>query len=351
MKRILAILLAAMMIFTLAACKSTPSSTDNGGGSGAAGGNSGESGNKSGADLKLAGLVFSDDQFMNALLRGYETAAAEYGATVNLQNIAQDAAREAELLNTFISQGYDGVAIAPYNIDSSIPTLKSASDAGILIATTNMNLRDGAADFIIGGYTSDDFSNGEAMGKYAAEWMKNNIEGQIKLGIVHFDHSKPDQSGARYGGFLASLDASGIDYVIVDSQANSQGDPLGLTSSMIAGHPDMNVIYCCNEGATIAAAKAVQAEGKIGQISVFGYDSSDQTSNMIIDEGSALIGVVTQDPYFMGYNAMKLICEVLLNDKDYSDTQGTSEYVPGEVLVKDNPDAVKKWRTDNGLTN
>lgn len=349
MKKVLAVLLVVMLLFSLAACGGSAKSSSSAGGDSvpaSAGGTAG-----GGANLKLAGLVFSDDQFMNALLRGYKDAAAEYGATVNLQNIAQDAAREAELINTFISQDYDGVAIAPFNKDSSIPTLKAASDAGILIATTNMNLRDGAADFIVGGYTSDDFSNGEAMGKYAATWMAENIEGKVKLGIIHFDHSLPDQSGARWGGFLSSLDAAKVDYEIVDSQANAQGDPLGLTSSMIAAHPDMNVIFCCNEGSTIAAAQAVQAEGKLGQIAVFGYDSSDQTSKMIIDENSALMGVVTQDPYFMGYNAMKLICEILINNKDYKDTKGSTEFVPGEVLVKDNPDAVKQWRTDNGLSN
>ena len=357
MKRVFALLLAVALVFSLAACgggssnsgsgsSTPPASSGNSSSSSSSGG-----GGKAAADVQVAGLVFSDDQFMNALLRGYQEAADVYGVKVNLQNVNGDAAREAELINTFIEQNYDGIAIAPLNKEGSVPTLKVASERGVLIATTNMDLRGGEAGFIIGGFTSDDRENGFAMGTYAADWMKKNIDGKVYLGIIHFDHSLPDQSGARWGGFTDALDKAGVDYEIVSSQANSQGDPLGLASSMMAANPNMNVLYACNEGSTIAAANAVEAEGKLGQVAVFGYDSSDQTSAMIINPNTALIGVVTQDPYNMGYGAMTLILEAVIDGKDYSATKGTTATCPGEVLVKDNPDAVKAWRSANGLPN
>lgn len=358
MKRIFALLLVLMLAFSLVACgggnsggggSSTPPAS--GGGGAATPPASGGSGGKAAGDIQLAGLVFSDDQFMNALLRGYETAANEFGVKINLQNVAGDAAREAELINTFIEQNYDGIAIAPLNKDGSVPALKVASDRGMLVATTNMDLRGGEAGFIVGGYTSDDFENGLAMGAYAAEYIKKNIDGKVYLGIIHFDHSLPDQSGARWGGFTKALDDAGIDYEIVSSQANSQGDPLGLASSMMAANTNMNVLYACNEGSTIAAAQAVVAEGKLGQVAVFGYDSSDQTSAMILDPNTALIGVVTQDPYTMGYGAVTLLCQALVEGKDMSATMGTTATCPGEVLVKEKPDQVKAWRESNGLSN
>ena len=303
-------------------------------------------------ELQLAGLVFSDDQFMNALIRGYKEAAAKYpGVKINTQNVAGDAAREAELINTFIEQKYDGIAIAPLNKDGSIPTLAKAAQAGIKIATTNMDLRKGGADFIIGGFTSDDRENGIACGKYAAEYIKKNKIDPVNVLVIHFDHSLVDQSSARWKGFLQGLEEGGVKYNLLDDQANSQGDPLGLASSMLAAHPEANIFWASNEGSTIATAQAVQAEGKVGKVTVFGYDSSDQTSKMILDDKTALEAVVTQAPYMMGFGAVTLICEHLLNGKDISATKGTTETCPGEVLAFSNPDAVKKWRSDNGLSN
>jgi len=303
-------------------------------------------------EIQLAGLVFSDDQFMNALLRGYREAAEKYpGVKINLQNVSGDAAREAELINTFIEQKYNGIAIAPLNKDGSIPTLEKAAQAGIAIATTNMDLRKGGADFIIGGYTSDDRENGIACGTYAAEYIKKNNISPVNVLVIHFDHSLVDQSSARWGGFLQGLKDNGVEYNLLDDQANSQGDPLGLASAMLAAHPTANIFWASNEGSTIATAQAVAAEGKTGKVTVFGYDSSDQTSAMILDPNSPLEAVVTQAPYMMGHGAVTLICEHLINGKDISATKGTTETCPGEVLSKANPDGVKKWRSDNGLSN
>lgn len=349
-KRIIALALAVIMVLAFAAgCGGTSNGGSAGGNGGSAGGDA-SGGKVDASKVQLAGLVFSDDQFMNALLRGYKDAADEYGVSIALANVASDAAKEAELINTYVEQKYDGIAIAPLNKDGSIPTLKTASERGVKIAITNMNLREGA-DFIIGGYTSDDFENGLAIGTYAAEWISKNITGKVRLGIVHFDHSLPDQSGARWKGFLKGLDDAKVDYEIADSQANSQQDPLGLASSMIAASPDINVFFACNEGSTIGVAQAVAAEGKLGQIAVFGYDSSDQISAMILDEKTALQGVVTQDPYKMGYGAVKLLCEAILEGKDMSATTGKTEPVPGAVLTKGDLEAVKTWREDNGLKN
>ena len=363
MKRVLSILLIMLLAFALVSCggskddsSSSSSSSNNSSSSSSSSSSSNATSNatsegKNPADIQLAGLVFSDDQFMNALLRGYETAANEWGVKINLQNVSGDAAREAELINTFIEQGYDGIAIAPLNKDGSVPALKVASERGMLVATTNMDLRGGEAGFIIGGFTSDDFENGYAMGTYAAKYAKENIDGTVYLGIIHFDHSLPDQSGARWGGFIKGLEDGGITYEIVTEQANAQGDPLGTVSGQITAAPNMNMFFACNEGSTIGAAMAVEAAGKIGVIPVFGYDSSDQTSAMILDPDTALIGVVTQDPYTMGYGAVTLLCQALVEGKDMKDTAGTTATCPGEVLTKDNPDGVKAWRTSNGLSN
>jgi ABC-type sugar transport system substrate-binding protein len=109
----------------------------------------------------------------------------------------------------------------------------------------------------------------------------------------------------------------------------------------------VQVIFACNEGGTIGATMAVQQAGKAGEVFVFGYDGSDQTTSLILDDSNVLQGVVTQDPYNMGYHAVEALMMALQGES--LDTLGKITIVPGQYLGRSDPDAVEAWRTANGL--
>ncbi|HET9909091.1 MAG TPA: substrate-binding domain-containing protein, partial [Anaerolineales bacterium] len=121
--------------------------------------------------LTIAGVVFQDDQFMKSMVQGYEDAGVKYGIKVMTANTNNDQAKEAELIQTYIAQGVNGIAIAPLSQDASIPNLKEATSKGIQVAITNMNLA-GDSSWLAGGYTSDDATNGKIVGTNAAEFIK-----------------------------------------------------------------------------------------------------------------------------------------------------------------------------------
>jgi simple sugar transport system substrate-binding protein/ribose transport system substrate-binding protein len=298
-------------------------------------------------ELVVAGVVFQDDQFMKSMVQGYEDAGAEYGIKVLTANTNNDQAKEAELIQTYIAQGVNGIAIAPLSQDASIPNLKEADSQGIQIAITNMNLT-GDPSWLAGGYTSDDATNGKIVGTNAAEFLKANIEGPINIGQVDFDHQIPEQSKARYDGFYAGLDEAGLEYTKVAAvSANMQDDALTKVTDMLTAHPEINVIWASNDGGTIGAAMAVQQAGLAGKVFVFGYDGGDQQTSMILSGDNILVGVVAQDPYAQGYNAVKSLALTLLDQANPD--AGKITVVPGTYLSVADPDAVEQWREDNGL--
>src|SRR5512139_2692508 len=122
-------------------------------------------------ELTIAGVVFQDDQFMKSMVQGYEDAGKEFGIKILTANTNNDQAKEAELIQTYIAQGVNGIAIAPLSQDASIPNLKEAASKGIQVAITNMNLS-GDPSWLAGGYTSDDATNGKIVGTNAAEFIK-----------------------------------------------------------------------------------------------------------------------------------------------------------------------------------
>jgi len=300
-----------------------------------------------GKELTVAGVVFQDDQFMKTMVQGYTDAGAKYGLKVLTANTSNDQAKEAELIQTYIAQGVNGIAIAPLSQDASIPNLKDAASKGIQVAITNMNLA-GDTSFLAGGYTSDDATNGKIVGAKAAEFIKANLTGDINIAQVDFDDQVPEQSKARWTGFFSGLEEAGVAYTKVAAvSSHVQDDAITKVSDMLTAHPEINVVWACNDGSTIGAAMAVKQAGLAGKVFVFGYDGGDQQTSMILSGDNILVGVVSQDPYAQGYRAVESLA-LTLQGKDNPD-KGKITVVPGMYLTSSDPAGVNAWRKANGL--
>lgn len=351
MKKLIALFLALVLVFAFAACAKTDSTpaANTPAAAPAADDTSAETSadTTDNSDIVVAGIVFHDDQFMNMLTKGYVDAAADAGVTCLTDHTNSDQAREAELINTYLGQGVKGLAIAPLNEETSAAALRAASEQGMMIAVTNINLTD--ADFIVAGYTSDDYSNSHMTGVEAAAILKETYgDAAVKIGIVQYKSLMPEQSGGRVNGFLDALTENGVNYEIVaDQDAWASDTSVETASAMLTAHPEIEVFLATNALNTVGCTLVVESAGRSDDIMVFGYDGTDQISSMILDDNCPLIAAVAQDPYGQGYNAMTALINAIKGG-DYSATKGKCEIVPGILLSSRDKDFVNEWRVDNG---
>ncbi|HPY95340.1 MAG TPA: substrate-binding domain-containing protein [Clostridia bacterium] len=292
--------------------------------------------------IVVAGVVFQDDQFMNMLSKGYRDAAAAAGVEVLTANTNNDQATEVELINTYLTQGVKGIAIAPLSKDASVAALRAADAQGMKVTLTNIDLND--AEFIVGGFSSNDKINCRLVGANAAEIIKAKFpDKKVKIAIVQFRALLPDQSTARVEGYFEALDEAQVDYEIVaDQDAWMQDTALAAADAIITANPELDVIIAVNDGGTIGSAQAVVNAGKQEQILVFGHDGSEQIASMILDPNNPLQAVVAQDPYGQGYQAMTLLIGAIRGE-DYSATKGKTTYLDGIVMSKTDLEGVKAW--------
>jgi len=297
-------------------------------------------------DITIAGIVFQDDQFMRTLTKGYTDAGTKMGVKVLTANTNNDQAKETELIQTYMSQGVNGIAIAPLSKDASIATLKQADAKGIKVAITNMSITD--SSFLAGGFTSDDHTNAKIVGDQAAKFIQSKFTGNVNVARIDFDDQLPDQSKARWSGFYDGLKAANVAYTEVAHQsAHAQDTALAATTDMLTAHPEIQVIWACNEGGTIGATQAVKQAGLAGKVFVFGYDGSDQLTSMILDKDNILQGSVAQDPYTMGYKAVEALVNLL--EGNTVPDQGKITVVNGTYLGRSDAAGVNAWRVANGL--
>ncbi|MHC1693183.1 MAG: substrate-binding domain-containing protein [Sphaerochaetaceae bacterium] len=291
---------------------------------------------------KVAGVVFQEDQFMKLLQLGYKDAAEAAGFDFYPGNTNGDAAKEAEFLNTYVTQGYKGLAISPISEEASLKVLTDAANKGLLIGISNHEFK---LPFLTGAFTSDNYNLGATVGKAAAKYIKENLGGKAKIAIVQFKTLLPEQSSARSTGFLDQVKTLPGVQVVTDQDAWMQDKAITVAGDIITAHGDINIIFSANEGGTIGSTMAVKNAGKAGKIFVFGFDGSEQMVQLLKDPANVLQAVIAQDPYMIGIKTMETVIKAVKGE-DYSATKGQSFIVPGILLERANPAGLDTFLSD-----
>lgn len=293
--------------------------------------------------ITIAGIVFKDEFTMKMVQQGYEDAAADYGVDLKIGNSMGDVANEQQLINSYVDMGVQGIAITPYSEEASTPMLKDAYEHGVQIAVANIKLND--ASFICGGFTSQDYLNGQKLGEFMAPVFEERFgkENPLKIAIIDFDAAIPEQSKARYGGFLEALTAAGFTYDIVAQQSStSKQDNVPIIEAMLTGAPDCNVFFNTSAAFTSIAVQCVKSMGLSKQICVVGYDMGEQVATQLLEADTPLYCTLEQDMYTMGYKAVEQLVKTIRGEETEC-AAGDTVYLAGIIHSVQDLNGVQAW--------
>ncbi|MFO8041889.1 MAG: substrate-binding domain-containing protein [Alkalispirochaeta sp.] len=287
--------------------------------------------------VRLAGIVFQNDQFMRIVQFGMQDAADELGADLLLGNSDNSPAQEIEMVNNYISSGVDGIMITPLSSTASVQALRDAHDEGIQVVTWNTRID---ADFPVAAVESSQFQLGESTGRVAREYIQNELGGEAQVAILAFDSLVPEQSGARVDGFLSQIeDLDGVE-IVAKQDAWLAEDAVAVSEDIITANSDLDVIYAANEGGTVGAVQGVRNAGGQGDIAVFGIDASEQLADFLLADDDVLQATTGQQPYEIGYQSVEVSMAALQGEDVEKEV-----VVPGILLTRDSPDEVREFRT------
>ena len=281
---------------------------------------------------------------MKLLQLGYKDTAVKAGFDFYPGNTNGDAAKEAEFLNTYVTQKYKGVAISPISEGASMKVIADAAAKGLAVGISNFTLT--TAPYITGAFTSDNYDLGKTCGTAAAAFITEKLGGKANVAILQFKSLLPEQSSASVNGFLDQLKELPGVKVIADQDAWLQDKAITVGGDIItAKGKTLNLIFSANEGGTIGATMAVKNAGKAGKIFVFGFDGSEQMVQLLKDPADVLQAAIAQDPYGIGVKTMESLVKAI-NKKDYSDTKGKTQIVPGILLERKNVEGLDAFLAD-----
>ena len=221
-------------------------------------------------------LPDSTNPYYVAMRQGFIQAAKANGMIAKVAIAGDSDITQLAQVESFIQQKVCAVALNPNNSSPAVADVKALNKAGIPVFTVNVLVdqptmkRQKAS--IVQFLGADQVEGGRVMGQLALKELGKHAK--MVIGIVGYPTSVT--TAQRDSGFLEALKSDGN--VSVKAKVNGQVDAgvsLQVTSSMLQGNPNMNVIYADTGPATLGALKAVDQLGRAKKISIYGFCAAD----------------------------------------------------------------------------
>lgn len=188
-----------------------------------------------------------------------EQVAAENDVTLLTATGESDAdvASQEAAIEDMVSQGVDGILIAPTDPEALLPAIEAARDAGVTVIALDTPVE--PTDAVDGFFGTDNYAAGRLVGEYAAA---RAADLGLEPRVVTLDLVEGVSSGVeRHEGFLAGF---GIDEEELVASAYTEGDRELAAEAMaeiLGENPDVNVVFTVNEPAAFGAAEALADAG------------------------------------------------------------------------------------------
>lgn len=275
--------------------------------------------------------MVAEHEWFRTIEMGMQKAADDLGAELLVANAQGQVDLEAQMVDNFVSRDVDAVVISALNSTASVPALQRAVDAGVELVNYNSTIDSPIMTTFVG---VDNTELGAQMGRYVADYVTKNMGGEAQIALLTIPKYEVGQQ--RREGFVAEVSkVPGIE--IVAEQEGELPEPSANTlETILQANPDVDIVWAANEGGLVGALTAKASTG--ADIKIFGTDMSLQVAAALQNPDSGLVAVSTQDPYTIGYEAMKLAVSKAKNEEVPAE-----DIVPLEMYTADDAAAVQAY--------
>lgn len=216
-----------------------------------------------------------------------------------------DREQQVQVVESFTSQGVDGIVLAPLDANALVRPVEEARRLKIPTVIFDSGL---ASKEIVSYVSTDNFKGGEL----AAERLGSLMGGKGKALLLRYQEGSASTE-ERERGFETKLKSAhpGVQLVSSDQYAGPTRDTAKRASENILNRFGAQVqgIFTPNESSSMGMLLALQDEGRAGKLPFVGFDASPAFVEAM--RKGQMHGTVLQNPYNMGYLAVKTMVEHL----------------------------------------
>ena len=237
------------------------------------------------------------------------------------------AALQNALMDDLLAAGTDAIMISSVDPKTSVDAFNRIAKE-IPLFTTDSDAPNSDRIAYLG---SSNTQAGIQAGEIAKKALPN---GGKCMGFVGFLGA--DNAVERIAGFRQAVEGSGIELVDVRGDDVDFARARSNVDDVLVASPEIDCMVGFYSYNPPKIYEALQASGKLGEITVIAFDEDPITLGAV-REGS-FAGTVVQDPYQWGYQGMKLMAKYLEGDKSIIPADGLM-IVPTKVIDKNNVDS------------
>jgi ribose transport system substrate-binding protein len=218
-----------------------------------------------------------------------------------------DREQQIQVVEGFQSQGVSAIVLAPLDARALVRPVEEAIRAGIPVIVFDSALESKAMT----SYVATDNVKG---GRLAGDHMAKLLKGKGKVLLLRYQEGSASTE-AREQGFLEALKAyPGITLISSDQHAGPTRDTAKrVAENLLNRYPDLQGVFCVNESSAAGMLLALQDLGRAGKVAFLGFDAHPVFIEAM--RKGEMSGFVLQDPFGMGYLAVKTAAQHLQGQK------------------------------------
>jgi ribose transport system substrate-binding protein len=216
-----------------------------------------------------------------------------------------DREQQVQVVEGFLSQGVQGIVLAPLDDRALVRPVEEARRAGVPTVIIDSDLQtDSTVSFV----ATDNYKGGQM----AADRLGSLLGGKGSVLLLRYAEGSAS-TAARERGFLEQVNAKypGIRVVSADQYAGPTRETAKRASENLLNRfgTGLQGIFTPNESSTIGMLLALQDIGLAGKVRFVGFDASAILLDAI--KARQLDGIVVQNPMRMGYLGVKTMADYL----------------------------------------
>ena len=277
---------------------------------------------------RIAFVTNNASEFWTIARRGTEKADAELNNVEVEFRIPADgtAAEQRRIVDDLLTKGVAGFAISPVDPGNQTQMINDAVQKTVVI-THDSDAPTSNRLVYIG-------TDNRAAGRQAGEMIKEVLPsgGKIMLFVGKLDAQNAQE---RLQGIKDVIAGTNIQIIDVRTDDTDQVRAKANVADTIVKYPDVAALVGLWAYNGPAILNALKEAGKVGKIQIVCFDEDDQTLAGI-KEG-AIHGTVVQQPYEFGYQAIRMVNDILDGNRG-NIPESKQKFIPTLVVKKDNVD-------------
>ena len=282
MKKFLVVLMAVMLVFSMAAC----------GGNGGSGGGSDKPAEEPAAEAGAVGLSVStlNNPFFVTLVDGAQTKADELGVELIVVDASDDSAKQASDIEDLVSKGIKVLIVNPVDSDAVAPSIEDVIAAGINVIAVDRMVNGVDVDCSI---ASDNVLGAELAAQFLVDTVGEGAKCAELQGV-----NGASATVDRGAGFHNIADSK-LEVVASQTANFNRAEGLTVMENILQASPDVQCVFAHNDEMALGALEAL--EGK--EVVVAGFDATDDAIQAVKD--GKMAATVAQQPDLMGSTAVE----------------------------------------------